>query len=352
MRRLALLLILLCGCSNAGKSSTQQAETPAGPPQVEVTPVFEQRLDTTVRLQGELSAYEWVALHSRVQGYVDEVLVDRGSVVKKGQTLVRLSAPDMIAHRLEAESQAQEDASTCESLKEAATTPGAVAKHDIDLAEEKVAASHARVESLRALEDYLTVRAPFDGIITDRNVHPGALVGPPSGGDALPLLRIEQVSRLRLTVAVPEAYVGAVTSGLKAEFVVSTWPGEHFSGAIARIGHQIDPKTRTMPIELDVTNTDSRLAAGMFADVLWPVRRSSPSLWVPATAIVQTAERTYVNRVKDGVLEIVPVRRGIALEKRVEVFGPLDKTDTVLVRGSEELRDGAHVVALPAQGGR
>jgi RND family efflux transporter MFP subunit len=308
-----------------------------------VTPVVEDRLDTTVRLQGELSDFESVALYSRVQGYIEEVRVDRGSVVKKGQALVLLSAPDLVAHLAEAESQAQADASTYASLKEAAATPGAVAQHDLEIAEDKVASSRARVESLRALEDYLTLRAPFDGVIAERNVHPGALVGPPAGGDAAPLLRIEQVSRLRLTVAVPEADVGAVTPGGKAEFVVSAWPGERFSGTIARIAHVVDPKTRTMPVELDVANGDARLAAGMFADVLWPVRRASASLWVPNTALVQTADRTYVDRVKDGVVEIVPVRRGVALANRIEVFGPLGKADVVLLHGTEELRDGARV---------
>ena len=352
MNRFPWLLILLCSCSEGARPSTPPTESPGGPPRVEVSPVVEQRLDTTVRLQGELSGYESVGLHSRVQGYVEEVLVDRGSVVKKGQTLVRLSAPDMIAHRAEAESQAQADASTFESLKGAATTPGAVAKHDIEIAEAKLAASRSHVEALRALESYLVVRAPFEGVISERNVHPGALVGPPAGGSVPPLLRIDQVSRLRLTVAVPEANVGDVAPGGRAEFTVSAWPGEHFSGTISRIAHVIESKTRTMPVEIDVSNGDSRLAAGMFADVLWPVRRATPSLWIPATAIVQTTERTYVDRVRGGVVEIVSVRRGVALGNRLEVFGPLNKDDVVIVRGSEELRDGTRVVTQSAQGGQ
>jgi len=350
MKRLFLLLVLLSGCSGAGKSPTQAIESHDGPPVVEVAPVVEQRLDTTVRLQGELSPYESVALHSRVQGYVAEVLVDRGSVVRKGQSLLRISAPDMVAERAEAESQALAESSTLESLKGASTTPGAVAKHDLEIAAAKVAASRSRVEALRALESYLVLSAPFDGIVTERNVHPGAFVGPPASG-AVPLLRVEQVSRLRLTVAVPEANVGAVTPGAKAEFIVSAWPGERFSGTIARVSHLIDSKTRTMPVELDIVNADSRLAAGMFADVMWPVRRSTASLWVPATAFVQTAERSYVDRVRGGAVEIVPLRRGVAVGNLLEVVGPLERGDLVLVRGSEELRDGTRVVAKPAQGG-
>lgn len=350
MKRCYGLLVALAGCSQAPAPPAAPAATGRGGPlQVEVAPVVEQRLDVTARLQGELSGYQSVAVHPRVQGYVEEVLVDRGSAVKKGQALVRLSAPEMAAHRAEAESQAEADSTTYESLKAAADTPGAVAKHDLEIAQAKLASSRSRVDALRALESYLVVRAPFDGVISERNVHPGALVGPPGGGAAVPLLRLEEISRLRLTVAVPEADVGSVTQGATAEFLVSAWPGEKFSGSIARVAHAVDSKTRTMPVELDVPNPASRLAPGMFADVLWPVRRASASLWVPVTAVVQTAERTYVDQVKDGAIEIVPVRRGAAAGNRIEVFGSLRKDDLVLMRGSEELRDGTKVVAQPAR---
>lgn len=340
------LLVLLLGCSEArpeaaaGLSPAREAQ-PA--PRVEVAPVIAQRADAVVRLQGELLPYLSVAIHARVQGYVDEVLVDRGAMVKRGQVLLRVAAPELLAQRAEAEALAQADASTCRSLQGAAATPGAVAKHDLEVAEAKLAASRARVEALRALESYLTVRAPFDGVVTEREVHPGALVGPPAGASATPLLRLEQVSRLRLTVAVPEQYVGAVGANLEAGFAVSAWAGERFSGIIARVAHALDVKTRTMPVELDVANDDARLAPGMFAEVWWPVRRAAPSLWVPASALVQTAERTFVDRVADGGVELVEVRRGASLANQLEVFGPLRQGDLVLVRGSEELRDGARV---------
>src|SRR5262249_18195875 len=156
----------------------------------------------------------------------------------------------------------------------------------------------------------LVVRAPFDGVVTERNVHPGALVGPPAGPNATPMLRVEQVSRLRLTVAVPENDVGAIAEGAPAEFSVQAWPGKKFSGTVTRVAHAIDAKTRTMPVELDVDNPGGKLASGMYAEVRWPIVRSAPSLLVPATAVVQTTERTFVDRVRDGVLEQVPVRRG------------------------------------------
>ncbi|HEX9103555.1 MAG TPA: efflux RND transporter periplasmic adaptor subunit, partial [Polyangia bacterium] len=234
-----------------------------------------------------------------------------------------------------------------ERLRAASDTPGAVAKHDLEIAEAAVKADEARVESLKTLESYLHVRAPFDGVITERNVHPGALVGPPAGANATPMLRMESVGHLRLTVAVPETDVGSIAEGAKAEFSVRTWPGQRFGGVIKRVSHAIDAKTRTMPVELDVENGSNKLAPGMFADVYWPIRRDAPSLFVPPSAIVQTTERTYVDRVRDGILEQVTVQRGAALKDRVELFGALQAGDTILKRGSEELKDGSRVKTKP-----
>jgi RND family efflux transporter MFP subunit len=316
-------------------------------PTLEAVQVTAAKLDTTARLPGELAPYEMVALYPRVSGFVEDIAVDRGSVVRRGQLLARLSAPELASQRAEAESKLSAARSTFERTHAASDTPGAVAKHDLEVAEAAVKAEEARVQSLKTLESYLYVRAPFDGVITERNVHPGALVGPPAGANATPMLRMESLGHLRLTVAVPESDVGAIAEGAKAEFVVRTWPGQKFPGVIKRVSHAIDTKTRTMPVELDVDNAGQKLAAGMFAEVFWPIRRDTPSLFVPPSAIAQTTEKTYVDRVREGTVEVVPVQRGTALKDRVEVFGPLQPGDTILKRGSEELKDGAKVKTRP-----
>ena len=348
MKRLCFLLVLLAPACDRSSAEPQAAAAPAGPPQVEVAPVASETLHLTVSLPGELTPYETVAIYPRVTGFVEQIPVDRGSVVRKGALLARLSAPELAAQRAEAESKTAGVASTLERLRAASSTPGVVAGHDIELAEATVNAEKARVSSLKSLESYLVIRAPFDGVITERNVHPGALVGPPSGGGATPMLRIEQVGRLRLTVAVPENDVGAVAENAPAEFAVQAWLGKKFSAPVRRVAHAVDPKTRTMPVELDVENRDGKLASGMYAQVRWPVARSAPSLMVPATAVVQTTERTFVDVVRDGVLEQVPVRRGAVVGDRAEVIGQLSPGDLVLKRGSEELQNGALVTPKKA----
>jgi RND family efflux transporter MFP subunit len=341
-----LLLLLLIGCEHSQPEAAAATPTETT---LEVVAVTAEKLATTMRIPGELQPYEMVALYPRVSGFVEEISVDRGSAVKRGQLLARLSAPELATQRSEAESKLSAARSTFERTRAAAETPGAIAKHDLEVQEAAVKADEARVQSLKTLESYLYVRAPFDGVITERNVHPGALVGPPAGSNSTPMLRMESVGHLRLTVAVPEADVGSIAEGARSEFVVRTWPGQKFSGTIKRVSHAIDPKTRTMPVELDVENPQNKLAPGMFAEVFWPIRRDAPSLFVPPSAVVQTTEKTYVDRVKDGTVEQVAVQRGMAIKDRVEVFGALQAGDTVLKRGSEELRPGTKVNTRAAE---
>src|SRR5207247_3551590 len=187
--------------------------------------------------------------------------------------------------------------STYDRLKAASATPGVVAENDVIVAQKTVEAAQALVRSyddsikaakaqaqaVKDLGQYLQIKAPFDGMITERNVHPGALVGPASG--ATPLLRLHQITRLRLVVGVPEALVGAIVKGARVPFSVPAYPGQTFYGVVSLMARDLDDKTRTMPVELDVRNPDSRLGPGMYPEVRWPVKRPGASLLVPPAAI-------------------------------------------------------------------
>ena len=333
---------------NGPRSDSSTVPAPSGSaagatPTIDVVAVVSKPLDTTTQLEGELEPYERVAIFARANGFVSQVLVDRGSRVKQGQLLVTIVAPELGAQRAEAQAKLQGDKSTYERLKAASQTPGAVAGNELEVAQAALQADQARLDSLRAMEQYLAITAPFEGTVIERNVHPGALVGPQAGSSTPPLLRIEQLHKLRLTVAVPESLVGGIADGVTATFSVRSFPGVKFSGITKRVSGSIDTKTRSMPVELDVDNADGRLAPGMFATVVWPVKRAAPSIFVPPSSIVQSTERTFVARVKDGTIEQVPVQRGITQGDLVEVFGALSADDVIAKRGSEDLRNGTHV---------
>jgi RND family efflux transporter MFP subunit len=353
---------LFSACVIALVAQPGQAQT------VDLTAVVSKAVSRTVELPGEFLPFLTVSLHARVPGYVDRVLVDRGSIVRQGDLLVELSAPEMAAQtaeaeskvaaaeadRLQAEAQLAAAQSTCERTRKAAETPGAIAGNELILAEKQVdaatallnsrkqasSAAEAAVRSLKDLQAYLRISAPFAGVVTDRLVHPGALVGP---GNDLALLVIQQVSHLRLVVPVPEEDVSGITNGADVQFLVPAWPERVFAGAIARVSHAVDPKTRTMAVEMDVMNRDGSLAPGMYPTVKWPVRRQRPSLLVPKTSVVTTTERTFVIRGQSGHAEWVDVRKGLTEGDLVEVTGDLKPGDQVVRRATDEIRDGAPI---------
>jgi RND family efflux transporter MFP subunit len=299
---------------------------------------------------------------------VERVLVDRGSMVKQGDLLAEMSAPEMSAQIAEAESKVQAfeadrlqaaaqlaaAQSTYEGLKKAAETPGAIAGNELIQAEKQVDAAKAllnsrqqagkaaesAVRSLRDLLAYLKISAPFEGVVTDRMVHPGTLVGP---GNDVALLVIQQVSHLRLVVPVPEEDVSGITNGASVPFQVPAWPERTYSGTIARISRALDQKTRTMAVELDVMNRDGALAPGMYPTVKWPVRRSRPALFVPKTSVVTTTERTFVIRDQSGKAEWVDVKKGVTDGDLVEVIGNLKPGDRVVRRATDEIREGTQI---------
>jgi len=215
------------------------AAGPAAQPAVEVVQVVSKSVDRDVKLPGELRPYLSVPLYAKVSGFIDKVNVDRGSVVKQGQVLITLVAPEIAAQLAEAQAkvqalqlqQAEVEAkaaaakSAYDAMQSTANAaPGAVAEIDLINAQKNadavraqvravggsIQAAQASARALQTMQGYLTISAPFNGVITERNVHPGALVGPSAGPGQLPPLRLEQLARLRLVVAVPEAAVGGL----------------------------------------------------------------------------------------------------------------------------------------------
>ena len=368
-----LLTAVGCGGDKGAPPTTAAAAAETGPRTVDVVRVVEQPLDVELSLPGELLAFQTVAIYPRVTGFVKTVNVDRGSRVAAGDVLATLEAPELLAQRSEAQSKVQAAEAqlavsraraegtrgTFERLKAASATPGVVAGNELVVAEKTADASQSEVASaqqmveaarqalnaIRDLEGYLRLTAPFAGVVTERNVHPGALVGPTAGGASPPLLQIVDNTRLRVVVPVPEAYTSDLKTGTQIPFTVAAYPGESFSGTVARIARAVDVPTRTMAVELDVANRDGRLAPGTFCQVRWPVRRPGPSLFVPSTSVGSTTGRTFVIRVRGGKTEWVDVRTGLTSGPLVEVFGELKAGDEVAVRGTDELRSGTDVQA-------
>jgi RND family efflux transporter MFP subunit len=369
-----VIVVMAATVAIACESGVQspQAAAAAGPATIDVVRVIEQPLDVQLSLPGELAANQTVDVFPRVSGFVKTVNVDRGSKVRAGDLLMTLEAPELVAQRVGAQSRlqgaeaelavarskAEADKSTFDRMKAASATPGVVAGNEVTVAEKAADASRNQVlaaqqnveaarqslNAIREMEGYLRVTSPFAGVVSERNVHPGALVGPASAtGSAAPLLRVVDNNPLRLVVPIPEAYMTEMKSGTPIPFSVAAYPGQSFSGKVARIARSVDVSTRTMAVELDVTNSDGRLAPGAFCQVRWPIRRTGPSLFVPSASVAATTDRTFVIRVRAGKTEWVDVRTGLTSGPLVEVFGDLHPGDEIATRGTDELRPGTEV---------
>jgi membrane fusion protein, multidrug efflux system len=338
---------------------------PARPQNVNLVALVSKPISRTIDLPGEFLPFQSVAIHAKVRGYVERVLVDRGSVVKRGALLAELSAPEMSeqiseaeakfqaaeADRLQAVAQLAALEATLDRLKEASATPGAIAGNELVQAQKQVEAGQALVNAKQQasssasafvrgekdLASYLRITAPFDGIVTDRLVHPGALVGP--SADPV-LLVIQELSHLRLVISVPEENVGGVSRGGKLDFRVPAYPERTYSGIVARLSHTLDEKTRTMAVELDVLNRDGSLSPGMYPTVKWAVHDPKPALLAPKTSVVTTTERTFVIADESGRAKWVDVRKGTADGDLVQVFGDLKPGELILRRATDETRPG------------
>lgn len=377
MRSQSLALVFSLTLIGCGSSALQRAQTieegGAGPSQqVAVATVESQKLDTTLSLPAQVTPYEAVDVYPKVTGFIDKIMVDRGSRVKAGEVIVRLSAPELVAQRTQAEASLRSaeaqlavaqaklasDHGTYLHLVAAAKTPGVVAGNDLQVAEETAAADNAQLEAasnnvqaardglrgVTQIESYLEISAPFEGVVTLRNMHPGALVGPASGqAGAQPIVRIESISRLRVVVPVPEAYAAGLREGGQVTFSVPAYPGRTYRAPIARISHDINQNTRTMQVELEFHNPDAQITPGTFVNVDWPIHRSYPTLFIPSSAVTTDQQRTFVIRVRQGRAEWVDVKTGVTVNGKTEVFSDLQSGDVVVANATDSIRNGAVV---------
>ena len=342
--------IAIVGCSE--HKDTRREKKPAEAV-MKVMEIRKSRISSTVQLPGVMQPFEIVPIFPRVNGFIRQVLVDRGSVVRAGQLLVTLDAPEIIEQAAAAKlkyAQAKADYLTSkdryERLLETSSTPGAISPFDLSSAADKMAADSAMVAgefagymAQETMKGYLSVTAPFAGVITERNVHPGALVGP-SIRDAHPMLVLQQLSRLRLVVDVPEQYAPQVRNGDTVSFRANALPGQVYSGVISRSSMSLSSNYRSETVEIDVANTHEVFQPGMYAEVVLPVNGSGNAFIVPRTAVVTTTERKYVIIANNSIAHWCDVSEGNEKKDSVEVFGALSEGDQIVTNASYQIRDG------------
>lgn len=352
---LGFTAVLAYGCSNDNAAEKQAAPAPAGPHYTLAT-AEKQPVGEVYKLPAQLAAYQEVSIFPKVNGYVKTVLVDEGSHVREGQLLMTLEDPELqeaVAQAREKYSQAMADYTISrenyERLRQASHTPGAISPMDLATAKAKTQADSALSNAEKAawqqqqvMMGYLRVMAPFKGIITQRNVHPGALVSA-EAKDGKPMLELKEIEHLRLQVSIPESMAGTLRNNDSLSFYLSAFPGKEFKGRIARRSMNINQQYRSEPVELDVYNRDETLTPGMYADVLFDSRGNPHALSVPSTAVVTSTERKYVIAVRNGKTVKLDVQTGNESGGKVEILSALQPGDQVIANANDEIKEGISI---------
>ena len=356
-------------------------------PVVNVQKVRRADAKTSLVLPGNIQAVTEAPILARANGYIKRRYADIGDRVKEGQVLAEIDAPELNQQILQAKATVDQANSTVEQAQAALqqghsnenlaqvtaqrwenlSKKGVVSRQENDTyqaqwaaqqanvnalekavaaARNNAAAVEANVARLNDLLAYQTVRAPFAGVITLRNVDAGALV---NEGNTL-LYRIAQTDRLRTYLNVPQADAGSVRVGQQAVLVVPDLPGHGFPGAVTRTANALDPATRTLLVEVQVPNPGALLMPGMYAQVDLSVLRKDPPLLIPGDTLVVRSDGPQVAVVApDGRVHFARIQLGRDFGDRLEVLSGLEDGQQVVVNPSDAIREGAQVKPVAAK---
>lgn len=349
---LAATAITGCGHSE-GKAETKK-ET-AAPATIETFVLAKGHLSSTFTSPGELIAFQQVDLYAKEASFVKKLYADVGSEVSAGQLLATLEAPELNSRLAAASSRlkSQEALYTAskanyDRLYKTSQTPGTISPNDLDQAMARMKADEAQLEAAQAaskelsiIRGYLEIRAPFNGVITTRNVNAGAYVGPSGKGSELPLFTLQEQKHLRLVVSVPEIYTGYLSNKNEVSFTVKALANQQFSGTVKRLSGALDTRLRAERIEIDVQNNKKQLLPGMIAEVSIPLPSKDSTLVVPKSAVINSTTGVFVIKDEGGKASWVSVQKGREADDKTEIFGQLTPGDKLVLSANEEIRDGS-----------
>lgn len=344
------------------RALAEETETLAVPTVIVVQPKPEAPQRELV-LPSTLEAYTESPIYARTSGYLAHWYKDIGSKVGKGQLLADIETPEVDQELMQARAardQAQAQLSLAKSSAQRWETlqkMDAVAQQETDektsgyaQGEAALASATANVRRLEQLESFKHIYAPFAGVVTKRNTDIGALINAGNSGSNQELFVVAQLDPIRVYVAVPEIYAPAVKNGLSADIELPAFPGQRFTGKVARTAEAIDPATRTLRTEIDVPNCDGKLFPGSYAQVHFAVDSSASRMSVPVNALLFRAEGPRAAVVgADGKVHLKRVTIGQDFGTEVEILGGLDVKDSVILNPNDSLEDGQSVKIAKAE---
>jgi RND family efflux transporter MFP subunit len=392
-----LLAWFWIGRSSSEAEAPSKAASDSNAAPAAVARVERHTIANTLTISGEFKPFQDVDVHAKVAGYIKVINVDVGDHVKEGQTLAVLEVPELTAQLAGTDAavrrskdeirRAQSDMERAQSahsaahsayarLKQAADSrAGLVAQQELDESQAKDLEAEAQVASTQAelsaaqqqlqvaeanqrqytaLSDYSRIVAPFAGVVTARYADTGALVaaGTSSSTQAIAVVRLAQISKLRLVLPIPESLAGQIHLGDPVKVRVQAL-NQDIEGKVSRFADSLDLQTRTMETEIDFDNRDGHLIPGMYAETRLSMREKKNTLTVPLEAVTRNGDDATVLAVNpQNILEERHVKLGLEDNARAEVLSGLSDQDRVVIGNRSEFRNGQKIqpkdVAVPA----
>jgi RND family efflux transporter MFP subunit len=310
-----------------------------------------------ITLPANTQAFIDTPIYARTSGYLRKWYADIGTHVHTGELLAVIETPELDQQV----KQAQSDLATAQSNEQIAQitaqrwtkllAKNAVSKQETDQAmsdlrgrQSALEAAQANVMRLQQLQGFERIYAPFDGVITARNIDIGSLIqAGDSNSPRAELFHMASTDKLRLFVPVPEVYTNQVRNGSHVIVTSDAVPGEKFTGTIARNSDAIDLSSRTLNVEVDVVNSEHKLLPGQYAFIHLPIPPSASSMTLPSGALLFRGEGLRVGVVRDGLVRLLPVEVGHDYGASVEITSGLAAHDQVILNPPDSLADGERV---------
>jgi membrane fusion protein, multidrug efflux system len=322
--------------------------------------------DEELVLPGSLLAFAESPIYARTSGYLVRWYKDIGSRVHEGDLLATIDAPEVDQELNQTRAARQQIVAQLELAKSSAERWENLRKSDSVSAQEadqqtsaykqaqaNLAAADANVRRLEQLENFKKVYAPFSGVITKRNVDPGALINAGAGASGRELFDIARIDPLRVYTSVPQAYAPFIKVGGQTTVTLQEFPGQKFLGKIARTAESIDPNTRTLLTEVDVSNKDGRLLPGSFGEVHFAVGSNVNKVTVPVNAMLFRAEGPRLAVVDENhKIQLRPINIGRDYGTSLEILGGVSTEDNIVINPPDSLQEGQGVNIASVQPGQ
>ncbi|MGA2583961.1 MAG: efflux RND transporter periplasmic adaptor subunit [Tepidisphaeraceae bacterium] len=355
---------------NLDEINSRAQESADAPPIVNVVAPKPNPQVVQLTLPATVTAMQETALYARVNGYLKRWTHDIQDHVEAGELLAEISAPDLDAQLDQARAaldQAQANEVSAKNNNDLAQATlvryqglvpsGSVTQEDLDTrqtnanqaqaayiaAQASVKSAQANVEQLTAQTGFEKIVAPFAGTITYRPYDVGALISPNDTAAGHELFRVAETDKLRMYVNVPQSFATQIVVGQDADFTCRNYPGEKFTGKVARTAGVLDTSTRTLQTEIDYDNSAGKLFAGMYGEIIFNIQRDKPVYTVPTTALMFEAEGTQLAVVQDDKLHFRKVVVGRDFGTEIEITQGLDGSEQVVANPGERIAEGVAV---------